>query len=102
MSAYAAAKVLALPSWYETPGLVALEAALAGCSIAITDRGSTKDYFGDMAEYCNPRSESSIARAVQKAYAQKRDGVLKKHVLTYFTWKIVAKKTLEGYRTILR
>ena len=31
-SAYAAARVFALPSWFETPGLAALEAALAGCS----------------------------------------------------------------------
>ena len=29
-SAYAAARVFALPSWFETPGLAALEAALAG------------------------------------------------------------------------
>ena len=32
-SAYAAARVFALPSWFETPGLAALEAALAGCSV---------------------------------------------------------------------
>ena len=31
-SAYAAARVFALPSWFETPGLAALEAGLAGCS----------------------------------------------------------------------
>lgn len=100
MSAYASAKVLALPSWYETPGLVALEAALAGCSIAITDRGSTRDYFGDMAFYCNPRSEISIGEAVQRAFAHKNRNNLRKHVLANFTWDMVAKKTLEAYQKI--
>ena len=38
-SAYAAARVLALPSWFETPGLVALEAALAGCAVVLTPFG---------------------------------------------------------------
>ncbi len=33
-SAYAAARVFALPSWFETPGLAALEAGLAGCAIS--------------------------------------------------------------------
>ncbi len=47
-SAYSAARVFALPSWFETPGLAALEAALAGCSVVITPYGSTRDYFGGL------------------------------------------------------
>ena len=47
-------RVFALPSWFETPGLAALEAGLAGCSIAITPYGSTRDYFGDLVEYARP------------------------------------------------
>ena len=49
-SAYAAARVFALPSWFETPGLAALEAALAGCSVVVTPYGSTREYFGDLVE----------------------------------------------------
>ena len=53
-SAYAAARVFALPRWFETPGLAALEAALAGCSVVITPYGSTREYFGDLVEYARP------------------------------------------------
>src|SRR5262249_52308952 len=35
-AAYTRARVLALPSLFETPGLVALEAALAGCAVVVT------------------------------------------------------------------
>ena len=46
--------MFALPSWFETPGLAALEAALAGCSVVITPFGSTREYFGDLVEYARP------------------------------------------------
>ena len=36
---YRRARVHVVPSWFETTGLVSLEAALSGCSIATTDRG---------------------------------------------------------------
>ena len=54
-SAYAAARVFALPSWFETPGLAALEAALAGCAVVITPYGSTREYFGGLVAYARPR-----------------------------------------------
>ncbi|HYH05217.1 MAG TPA: glycosyltransferase family 4 protein, partial [Bacillota bacterium] len=63
-SAYAAARVHALVSWYDTPGLVSLEAALAGCRIVTTDRGSTRDYLGERVFYCNPADPESIKQAI--------------------------------------
>ena len=45
-SAYAAARVLALPSWFETPGLGS-RGRLAGTAVVITPFGSTREYFGD-------------------------------------------------------
>ena len=47
-SALAAARVFALPSWFETPGLAALEAALASTAVVVTPLGSTREYFGDL------------------------------------------------------
>ena len=44
-SAYAACDVFVLPGWFETPGLAALEAALAGAKVVATKGGSTKEYF---------------------------------------------------------
>ncbi len=64
---YKAAKVHALPSWFETCGLSSLEAAAMGCNIVITEKGYTRDYFGDDAFYCNPADPASIYAAIDKA-----------------------------------
>jgi len=100
-SAYAAAKVHVLPSWFETPGLSSLEAGLSGCNIVTTDRGSTKEYFKDLAFYCNPSSEESIKKAVIDAYNRPRNNKLRQHILNNYIWEIAARKTLEAYEYIL-
>ena len=68
VSAYAAAKVHVLASYYETPGLSNLEAAIAGCNIVTTTGGCTKEYFGDLAWYCDHGDTQSIRKAVRGAY----------------------------------
>lgn len=100
-SAYAACKVLALPSYYETPGLVALEAALAGANLCITQEGSTSEYFLDYAYYCDPYSLTSIRNAVIRAYQAPRNKLLKQHVLKNFTWEHVAHATLKAYQEVV-
>jgi len=96
------AKVHCLPSWYETPGLASLEAAATGCNIVITDRGSTKEYFGDFAYYCEPDSLDSIKDAVDIAYNSPKNDRLQKHVLENFTWEKAALKTAEAYEHVLK
>ena len=61
-SAYAAARVVALPSWFETPGLVALEAALAGRAVVVTPYGCTREYFGNRVEYARPDRPAELVR----------------------------------------
>src|SRR4051795_3125182 len=68
-SAYASARVFALPSWFETPGLAALEAALAGCAVVVTPFGCTREYFGDWVLYARPDRPRAIARALVRAWA---------------------------------
>ena len=48
------AAVHVLPSWFETTGLVSLEAAATGCAVVTTNRGYVKEYFGDLVFYCDP------------------------------------------------
>ena len=100
-SAYAAARVHAVPSWYETPGLVSLEAAAAGCHVVSTDRGSASEYFGDMAWYCSPDDTNSIRRAVLAAWEAPKSDRLKQHVRANYTWPIAAERTLYAYRVAL-
>jgi glycosyltransferase involved in cell wall biosynthesis len=100
-SAYAACKVFVLPSLYETPGLSALEAALAGANICITAEGATREYFSNFAFYCNPHSISSIRNAVLQAYNAPKNDKLKEHILKNFTWKHTAEATLKAYEKVL-
>jgi len=69
-SAYQACDVFCLPSTLETPGLAALEAAAQGRPLAITQEGSTKEYFGQAATYLNPFDCDSIARSISQALCQ--------------------------------
>ncbi len=100
-SAYAASKVFALPSWLETPGLSALEAAIMGANIVITDRGSTREYFGANAWYVNPGDKESIKRALIEAYHSNQSLVLKEQILSKYTWDRVATETLNVYNKVL-
>lgn len=61
-------KVSVLPSWFETPGLVNIEAAAMGCNIVVTDKGTTRDYFGDYAFYCDINNKDSIRNQIELAY----------------------------------
>ena len=100
-SAYAAAKVHALPGWFETPGLSTLEAAAAGCNIVTTDRGTAREYLSDLVWYCDPRDVESIRSAVLAAYEAPRSDRLRELVRERHTWPRAAESTLEGYRLAL-
>ncbi len=100
-SAFAGCGCVALVSWFETPGLVALEAGLSGTPVAITERGCTREYFGDFAHYANPADPASIRRAIRTAAASPRSPQLAQHVRTHFSWQKVAEATLAGYEHAL-
>lgn len=100
-SAYAACRVFALPSYFETPGIAALEAALAGARVVITQHGGTTDYFGSHAHYVNPASTESIVQALNTAFNTPHSDALRTHVLREFLWQRVAEKTAAAYKHVL-
>lgn len=100
-SAYAACNVFVLPAMYETPGIAALEAGLAGAKIVITPHGGTKDYFEDMATYVDPYSIASIRNGIEIALNQKSGDRLKDHIINNFLWQKVAELTVNIYHQIL-
>lgn len=68
ISLYNRAKVFALPSLNEGVGLVALEAAIHGCNIVITNMGGPKEYYEEgTAQLVNPYDVDSIGQAVIRA-----------------------------------
>lgn len=102
IGAYVSAKVHVLPSWRETPGLVSLEAAAAGCKIVSTELGSAKDYFGAFATYCDPRDPNSIRSAIEQSAAkQTAPDALRNLILTKFTWEVAARETYSAYQGLL-
>ncbi len=101
-SAYAASRVLALPSWFETPGLVALEAGLAGTAVVVTPYGSTPEYFRDRVEYARPGKPREIAKALETAWERGAHPGLSSLIRAKYPWSEVARKTAEAYDQIAR
>jgi glycosyltransferase involved in cell wall biosynthesis len=100
-SIYLAAKVHVLASWFETTGLVSLEAGLMGCNLVVTRKGDTEEYFQDMAFYCEPDDINSIKHAIDSAYYAPVDERLKCHIKNNYTWQQAASQTLEAYQLAL-
>ena len=100
-SAYAACEVFVLQGWFETPGLVALEAALAGARIIATSGGSTSEYFNDYVEYFDPSVPAAIARSIQAARRRPKEQVLRNYVRDHFTWNVCARETIDCYKDVL-
>ena len=97
-----AAKVHVLPSWFETTGLVSLEAAIMGCNIVVTRKGDQSEYFDKYAYFCDPADTESIRNAVKQAFEGPKSNEFRDKILNKYTWKIAAEKTLEAYKTILK
>ena len=100
-SAYKACKVIALPSYYETPGLAALEGGLAGANVVVTAVGGAREYFGDLAWYVEPENEHSIRNALVAAHNAPNSTALSNHIRKHFDWAIVAKKSADVYASML-
>jgi glycosyltransferase involved in cell wall biosynthesis len=98
---YAAASVHALPSWWDLPGLVNLEAAAMGCKVVSTAVGSAQEYLGDLAWYCEPADVGSIRRAVHSALAAEPNGQLRARVRSAYTWRRSAQEAREIYHAAL-
>jgi glycosyltransferase involved in cell wall biosynthesis len=99
-SAYAASGCLALASWFETPGLVALEAAMSGTPLVLPAAGSAREYFGDLAGYVSPDDPADIRRAVLAAVAGGRSPRLADLVREHFSWRTAAQVTRGVYEEL--
>lgn len=99
-SAYAACRVHALPSWFELPGHVSLEAAAHGKNIVITASGTQFDYFGRAAFYCQPWDPDSVRESVMEAWESPVPSGLVERAISY-SWEDTVEKTLEAYQDVV-
>jgi glycosyltransferase involved in cell wall biosynthesis len=96
VSAYAACDTFCLPSDFETPGLAALEAALAGAKVVITDQGGTREYFGSHARYVVPCDLKGLRRVLNESLSVPRSTALREHVRLNFLWRRAGEKLVEA------
>ncbi len=100
-AAYAACACLVLPSWFETPGLVALEAAMSGTPLVLTSGGCAREYFGEQAAYVAPGDEAGIRRAVERAAGLPRNPGLARLVREGFSWAAAAEASRSAYESVV-
>lgn len=103
-SAYHGALAHVLPSWYELPGLVTLEAARCGTPVVATRLGTLPDYLGDLPFYCEPNNLESIQTAIQEAISTPRDSLRIKNLKPLsetYSWRNTALKIVDTYLSIL-
>jgi glycosyltransferase involved in cell wall biosynthesis len=87
-------KVLVQPSYIETPGLSALEAAAGDVPVVVSDVPPVREYFAGAAYYCQPGSPQSIARAcVAAAQGGPRGADLSQR----FSWQRVLEPLCHAY-----
>ena len=101
-SAYRACDLFCLPSTLETPGLAALEAASQGCSLVITEEGSTREYFGDAAAYVSPLDIDSIRAGLLRATGAQK-GLCRPDadaISQRFAWREVVSKLKQVYESV--
>ena len=63
---YRRTAVFVLPSLYEPFGLAALEAALAGCALVVSDIPSLREVWGEAAVFVPPQDDRAWTRAVNR------------------------------------
>lgn len=99
-AAYAACSVFVLPSYYETPGIAALEAGLAGARVCITEHGGTREYFKDLVDYIKPTSTTSIRSCLRRALLRPGGTTLREHIRQNYLWGRAAERLAELYRSL--
>jgi glycosyltransferase involved in cell wall biosynthesis len=91
-------QVVVLASFYETTGLVGLEALSRGAKVVVLDSPYTREYFRDRAFYCNPYSVESITQAL--ALALNEPPLPPPQWLSEFTWENAGYHTMLAYKSL--
>ena len=98
---YKRARVFALPSISEGVGIVAVDAALYGADIVVTDIGGPKEYYNGMAEIVNPYSIDEIGQAcIRLLNGKTYQPELRTYVNNNYSLDVIANKLLQVYNSL--
>lgn len=100
-SAYAASSAHVLLGSNETPGLVNLEAGLAGTNLAVLDCPPVREYLSNHAVYIRDLSPDSVRGGIEQAWTRPRTAALRELVLEKYSWPRVAELTAQAYAEAL-
>lgn len=100
-SAYSAALALALPSEFESFGLVALEAAAAGTQLLLTNNIKNKLGLEGIAKFIHPHDVKQWAQEMRslssKSFIQRNGDFLQRE----YSWSVIGKKLEQIYQSML-
>lgn len=96
-NAYSFSRVHVLASFSEVTSLSSLKAGAHGCNIVVTEEGASREYFKDMATYCNPYEYDSIKEAVKKAMNTKKSDELKSYIKESYNVDKMLEEIYKGY-----
>lgn len=68
-----------------------------GCNIISTSEGSTEEYFGNLALYCNPYDEGDIYNTVKMGLRENNQPALKEHIHKNFNIEKCLQPLYESY-----
>lgn len=100
-SAFNAAKVFALPSAYELPGISYISAALIGTPVVATNRGTTWDYLRNHAFYCDPDDMLTVFDALTQALESPPVTELKDILLKNYSWGRTTLNLIKMYQKVI-
>lgn len=101
LEAYRQAKVMVLPSYFETFGLVALEALSQGCNLVIADRPDMNTIFKGRAFTANPNSPQDLREKIERAL-QLPPTQFTKEERQRHDWKHIGQQIEHEYKTLLQ
>jgi len=105
-SAYAAARVFALPSEFETFGIAALEAAVSGCRLVLTDQMAARDLFEPLARWVAPTDHAGLTDAITQALGDANPDpdshrARRQWLRDHLTWEKVGEQLMTSYGAVL-
>ncbi|MEM9530711.1 MAG: glycosyltransferase [Pseudomonadota bacterium] len=100
-SAFVGASCFALPSFAEGAPLAALEAAASGVPLLVSDRSGEREYFADLAEYCDPASVASIANGLRTCMSRSVSRAQAERIADQYSWASYIDGTAKAYELAL-
>lgn len=101
-SAYKNAQAVIMPSYKETFGLVALEAAMAGCNVCLSNTLPILDFnVFDRNFTFDPRNVDEIRKVLDKAMVTPHNELIRRKAIEIFSWESIIEKHIDIYNNLL-